>query len=223
MPRIELCEIWTGNPLPALSDQPKQEHTPEEASIPWFIEFMRLYCRGLTPSVSTTQYMPSRRALAEFFGLRAASSFIFDDEGLPEYETYTRELFRRVLQLPWPGNSVLPFHFARGMLVEAMEVEVSWAEFAYRQTHPHQSHTGVPRVLPEFRDLKQPLDPLVVVMPRVNIQSYSPLSKADSENARREHDPPQAPASPTTLSPPPAIARAEDPNATANQGKEKKN
>ncbi|KAG0578021.1 hypothetical protein KC19_5G198400 [Ceratodon purpureus] len=193
----------------------------EAASMPWFIHFMRLNSRGLTPTVTMTEDMPSRVAVAQFLGPKHRSGYIFDDQGMPEYESYVRELFRRVLQLPWPVSNTMPFHFARGMLAEAMGVEMNWAEFAYRSTHPHQSNARFPRVLLEFEEITEPLEPLIVVMPRVNIEGYSPLSKADSQNARRLLSNPQAHLIPTTSSPNASTARPKGLDMTGGRGKEK--
>ncbi|KAG0605737.1 hypothetical protein M758_9G084200 [Ceratodon purpureus] len=143
----------------------------EPSSIPWFIAFMRLHCRGLIPTVTPSEFMPGHKELAEFWGPRSPLGFTFSDHGLPGYEIYVRQLFSRVLQLPWPSTGVLPFNFARGLLVEALGVEVNWAEFGYRATHPHQSHSGIPRVLPEYRGLVRPLRALALVMPRAHIPS----------------------------------------------------
>lgn len=149
----------------------------EPSSIPWFIAFMRLHCRGLIPTVTPSEFMPGHKELAEFWGPRSPLGFTFSDHGLPGYEIYVRQLFSRVLQLPWPSTGVLPFNFARGLLVEALGVEVNWAEFGYRATHPHQSHSGIPRVLPEYRGLVRPLRALALVMPRAHIPvSISGLS-----------------------------------------------
>lgn len=138
---------------------------PETCTVPWFVEFMRLCNRGLTPTVTPTEFMPSKRALLEFMGPKVGHGYTFHDQGVPEYALYVEELFRRVLQQPWPITGVLPFHFSRGLLAEAMGVEVNWAEFAFRATHPHQSRSTVPRLLPEFANLAAPLPPLNVIMP----------------------------------------------------------
>ncbi|KAG0593968.1 hypothetical protein M758_UG036200 [Ceratodon purpureus] len=50
-------------------------------------------------------------------------------------------------------------------MAEAADLEVNWAEFAYKQTHPHQSHSAEPRILPAFEDLDAPLPPLTKVVP----------------------------------------------------------
>ena len=109
--------------------------------------------------------LPSREAMAEFYGPKMASGFVFIDHGNPRYEVYARELFTRVLQIPWPISSVIPFHFARGLMAEAADLDINWAEFAYKVTHPHQSHSGVPRILPAYEDLLEPLPPLTKVYP----------------------------------------------------------
>ena len=141
----------------------------EPSSIEWFVAYMRLHNRGCIPTVTPSEFMPGRRALAAFWGPRSSLGFMFNDQGVPAYEVYVRSLFSRVLQLPWPMSGVLPFHFARGLMVEALGVEVNWAEFGYRSTHPHQSHSGIPRILPEFAALITPLPPLAIVMPHADI------------------------------------------------------
>ncbi|KAG0599762.1 hypothetical protein M758_12G176500 [Ceratodon purpureus] len=108
MPIVGQNELGNTPPVPAIATLPESEDTMEEASMQWFVEFMRLYSRGLTPSVSANDNMPSPRALAEFFGPRSYSGYTFDDHGMPEYKTYARELFLRVLQLPWPDYHPLP-------------------------------------------------------------------------------------------------------------------
>lgn len=137
----------------------------EVASIPWFVEFMRLHNAGLIPGVSPADMLPSRPDISSFFGPKHGSGYIFDNHDSPEYEQYVRELFKRVLQLNWPVGNILPYGFARALVGEASGLEIDWAEFAYKQTHPHQSHSGVPRVLIEFSSLASPLPPLRKIIP----------------------------------------------------------
>lgn len=141
----------------------------EESSVAWFVEFMRLHNRGVIPTVTPTEFMPSKKALVEYFGPRCGRGYTFDDQGIPAYEIYVRQLFSRVLQQPWPMSGILPFHFARGLMVEALGMEVNWADFAFRITHPHQSHSGIPRILPEYKSLVEPLPALTLVMPRAHL------------------------------------------------------
>lgn len=145
---------------------------PTLASIPWFHEFMRLPNSGLTPTVSPAEYLPSRDDLARFFGPKHDSGFTFEDRGNAEYNLYVRELYMRVLQLPWPMNGVLQSHFARGLLAEAMGLDINWSEFGYKMTHPHeiQRFSNRPRVLDQFLDLRQPLPPLPKVLPSPEFQ-----------------------------------------------------
>lgn len=85
------------------------------------------------------------------------------------------ELYTRVLQVEWPVNGVISFHFARGLLAEAMGDEVSWAEFGYKATHPHQARSHGPRLLPKFETLDRPLQPLLKVVPRTRFEvSWQP-------------------------------------------------
>ncbi|KAG0595883.1 hypothetical protein M758_UG206500 [Ceratodon purpureus] len=51
-----------------------------------------------------------------------------------------------------------------------MEMEVNWAEFAFKQTHPHQSHCPLPRLLPEYANLPPPLPPLKKTVPSANFK-----------------------------------------------------
>lgn len=146
----------------------------EDCSVPWFVVYLRLHNRGVTPSVTPNEFMPSKPALIEYWGPRASTGYLFSDRGIPGYELYVKELFRRVLQLPWPVTGVLPYHFARGLLVEALGVEVNWAEFVYRKTHPHQSNSTLPRILPEFRALRSPLPALALVMPLAHLSVKLP-------------------------------------------------
>ena len=132
---------------------------PDLASIPWFVLFMGLHDSGLVPTASPSSCFTSRQALAVFWGQRCNSSYTFHNHGLPEYKTYVKDLFGRVLQLPWPLNGLLPFHFARALMVEALGLEISGAKFAFKATHPHQSRTGVPRVLEDFVNLVKILPP----------------------------------------------------------------
>ena len=145
----------------------------EVSSVPWFIAYMRLHCRGVTPMVTPNELMPCRPAMVEYWGPRSAQGWTFNDQGLPGYELYVKELFCRVLQLPWPISGVLPYHFARGLVVEALGIEVNRADFAYRITRPHQSHSGIPRVLPEFKSLRAPLPAMTIVMPRLHLSVIS--------------------------------------------------
>ena len=147
----------------------------EVSSFNWYVAYMRLHSRGVIPTVTPAEYMPSRRALAGFFTHRIGHGYVFSDHGLPEYELYVRELYSRVLQLPWPLTSVMPSEFARGLLVEAMGVEVNWAEFAFRQAHPRPALSGAPRILPEYTALSDPLPPLAIVMPRAHLCVIPPM------------------------------------------------
>ena len=62
----------------------------------------------------------------------------------------------------------LAVHFAEALVAEAMGVDVNWAEFAFTQTHTHERHIPVPRLLPEFEGLMEPLTPLKKVIPFEN-------------------------------------------------------
>ncbi|KAG0575328.1 hypothetical protein KC19_VG337200 [Ceratodon purpureus] len=83
------------------------------------------------------------------------------------YEDYVKELYSRVLQLHWLLNA---FDFARGLLAKAMHVEVNWAEFGFKQTHLHQSRSGIPQILREFLNLSSPLSPMSKIVPRTKFQ-----------------------------------------------------
>ena len=107
----------------------------ELCSIHWFCTYMRLHNRGVTLTVTPAEYMPTARALAEFWGPPSSSRFTFKDQGNLAHEVYLRQLFSRVLQLPWLMSGILPFQFARDLLVEALGIEVNWTDFAHRQTH----------------------------------------------------------------------------------------
>ena len=137
----------------------------EPSSLEWFITFMRLHSRGVTPTVTPTAYMPSQSMLADYWGESSGHGYSFRDQGIPGYGVYVRDLFSRVLQLPWPVSGSMPKHFAGGLMVEALGVEVNWADFAFRATHPHQSFTGIPRILEQYKSLEAPLPALPIVMP----------------------------------------------------------
>ena len=143
---------------------------PEAASMPWLCEYMRLRSWGLTPPVSPLECMASRPSLAEFFGPRTASGYTFFDHDSTKYAAYVKELYIRVLQQPWPISGVVPFHFACGLLAEANGQEVNWAEFSFKQIHPYQSDSRVPRVLPQFADLVEPLEDLEPTIPRADMK-----------------------------------------------------
>ncbi|KAG0575297.1 hypothetical protein KC19_VG334300 [Ceratodon purpureus] len=49
-----------------------------------------------------------------------------------------------------------------------MGVDVNWAEFAFTQTHTHERHCPLPRLLQEFECLMEPLAPLKKVIPIEN-------------------------------------------------------
>lgn len=151
----------------------------DHCSIPWFTTFMALSNDGVVPTVTPTHLLPSRVALAQFWGGKQGSGYTFIDHGNPEYGLYVRELHLRVLQLPWPLSGVIPHHFARGLLAEAMGISVNWAEFAYKQTHPHQSHSVYPRVLPVFENLSEPLPVLAKVFPIPGFKVSFTLGLAD--------------------------------------------
>ena len=76
-----------------------------------------------------------------------------------------KQLLPRVLQVPWPVSGAIPFHFARGLVCEAQGMDVNWAEFGFKMTHPHQSTSGIPRVLPEYANLELPLVNIRKVIP----------------------------------------------------------
>ena len=137
----------------------------ELASIDWFAHYMSLNNTGLIPTVTPTELLPTRHDMAEFWGPKHGSGHYFESHGNPLYEIYVHELHSRVVQLNWPITGVIPFHFARGLLAEAQGCEIDWATFAYKVTHPHQSHSGIPRVLPQFLELREPLPPLKIVLP----------------------------------------------------------
>lgn len=126
---------------------------------------MQLHDSGLIPTLTHSSLFPSRQAVAEFWGGRYNSSYAFDDHGSPAYEFYVKELYVRVLQQNWPINNMMNFHFARALCAEAMGLEINWAEYGFKATHPHQSRTGIPRLLPQFEMLPEPLPPLVKVLP----------------------------------------------------------
>ena len=150
---------------------------PEAASILWFVQYMGLPNVGIIPSVTPTEYLPSREALADFFGPKVNSGYTFDNFGDLMYEAYVMELYTRVLQVEWPANGVVTFHFARGLMSEAMDVDVNWAEFGFKMTHPHQSRSKGTRVLPLFENLDRPLPPLSKIVPRTRFnQVISPPS-----------------------------------------------
>ena len=141
------------------------EYLPELGVIPWFTHFMGLRNEGLTPTVCPTELLPSRAEMDEFWGPRTSTGWAFDNHGNEDYEIYVRELYTRVMQLNWPVSQVMQFHFARALVAEAKGQDINWAEFAYLKTHPHQSHSGIPRILPEFVDIAVPLKPLAKVLP----------------------------------------------------------
>ena len=120
----------------------------EAASIGWFVEFMRLSNRGVIPSVTLSELMPTRHQLAEFWGPKDGHGYIFKNFGSEAYEHYVRILLLRVLQTPWPLSGAIPFHFAKGLIAEAIGMDVDWAEFAFKVTHLHQSHTSIPAFCP---------------------------------------------------------------------------
>ena len=141
----------------------------DPGSLDWYIRWMRLGDSGIIPTITPKEFFPSRRAMAAFFGPKTEAGWTFHNHGDLAYEAYVRELLRRVLQINWPLSGVMPFHFARGLVAEALGAEVSWAEFAYRQTHPHQSRSGGVRILPQFSDLKEPLYRLTIELPNRRI------------------------------------------------------
>ena len=140
----------------------------EPASLEWFVEFMMLRDNGVVPSVTPTELLPSRRAMARFWGPKTDKGWTFHNHGDVIYKYYARCLYNSVLQNPWPISEVLPFHFARGLMAEALGIEVSWAEFGYKMCHPYQSRTGIPRILPQFETLSSPLPDLAMVLPAFN-------------------------------------------------------
>ncbi|KAG0572998.1 hypothetical protein KC19_VG139600 [Ceratodon purpureus] len=164
---------------------------PDECNIRWFTVFMALSNDGVVPTVTPTDLMPSRVALAHFLGPKHNLGFTFINHGNRAYELYVRELHQRVLQLKWPISGVLPFHFARGLAAQAMGMCVNWAEFGYKQTHPHQSRIGAYRILPEFENLSAPLPPLIKIIPRGNFTAHgfidsdknSPVEDRNHENS----------------------------------------
>lgn len=131
---------------------------------------MGLNGEGIVPSVTPEELMPPREAMSMFCGPKTRTGFFFDNHGNSAYDEYVRKLFPRVLQMKWPVNSVLPFRFAQGLVSEAMDVEVNWAEFAFVETHPHHRHSGEPRILDEYEGLMEPLEPLNKVNPVPNFK-----------------------------------------------------
>ena len=165
---LNLKSLTMSDLTPSLQGQSMSDHSqslPDLASIPWFAHFMGLNDEGLVPTVTHTELMPSRWEMLEFWGQKSGAGFTFDYQGNEDYEVYIRNLFTRVMQLNWPVSGVVPFHFARSVVAEAKGIEINWAVFAYKQTHPHQSHTRIPRVLPEFTNITTPLENLVKILP----------------------------------------------------------
>lgn len=149
----------------------------QPCSFAWFRVYMQLPGNGIVPMVTPNELMPSREIMAMYWGPKTSSGFTFHNHGSWEFEEYVRELYSRVLQQKWPQNSLLPFHFARGLVAEAMDQDVNWAEFAVKVTHPHQwRHSSAPRLLPEYAELTAPLPPLKKVIPLPNFQVRFPLS-----------------------------------------------
>ena len=146
---------------------------PEQCSIPWFTTFMALLNSGVVPTVTPPDQLPSRQALLQFWGRKDRHGVTFINHKNPSYALYVRELYNRVLQLKWPLNGVIPFHFARGLMAEAVGLAVNWAEFAFKQTHLHQSHISLPRILPEYECMANPLPPLIKVLSKGNFQVYN--------------------------------------------------
>lgn len=126
---------------------------------------MSLHNFGLVPTVTPTELLPTRPQMREFWGTKTNGGFVFYNHDNPRYEAYVKELHTRVLQVNWPISGVISFHFARGLCAEAYGIEINWAEFAYKSTHPHQSHSSIPRVLPEFVEISEPLALLLKVLP----------------------------------------------------------
>ncbi|KAG0593682.1 hypothetical protein M758_UG010100 [Ceratodon purpureus] len=79
---------------------------------------------------------------------------------------------------------MLPFLFARALMAEGIGAEISWAEYAFKFIHPHQSRSGIPRVLPEFANITEPLHPLTKVIPSPSTDQILypvPLPEPDRE------------------------------------------
>ena len=138
---------------------------PEAASIEWYVLYMRLHNDGLVPTVSPPEMLPSRHDVLRVWGTKTNKGVWFDSHGSNEYQRYVRRLYKRVLQLEWPDTDVIPLHFARGLLAEAIGEDVNWAEFAFKMTHHHLMRNAIPRVLPEYMDIKSPLKPFPKVLP----------------------------------------------------------
>ena len=149
---------------------PNLPHDTKEGSLEWFVVYMNLRDSGAIPSVTPTTYFPDRCAMARFWGPKASTGWTFDNHGDVIYEYYARSLFNRVLQKTWPLSGVLPFHFARGLMAEALGVDISWAEFGYKMCHPHQSRLDVPRIQPDLCSLTAPLPDLAIVIPRFDLE-----------------------------------------------------
>ena len=153
----------------------------EPASLEWFIDYMRLPDSGVVPSVTPSPLLPSRRSMARFWGPKAAKGWTFHNHGCMIYEYYARSLFNRVLQIPWPILGVPPFHFARGLMAEALGVEVSWAKLAYKMCHPYQSRTGIPQIMEDFRTLTAPLPELGIVIPKFDREVWARFLRVDRQ------------------------------------------
>ncbi|KAG0616521.1 hypothetical protein M758_5G122000 [Ceratodon purpureus] len=173
----------------------------EECSIAWFTTYMALPNSGVVPTVTPPEQLPSKVALARFFGPKYGSGYCFDNHGNTDFELYVKELHVRVLQLRWPITGVVPYNFARGIVAEAVGSAVNWAEFGYKQTHPHQARSSVPRILPEFVNLKYPLPPLVKVLPRVQL-SVPAVVGDDSTHAPAQYNTSQGGGSISSVSQP---------------------
>ena len=97
----------------------------EPCSITWFCYYMALPAEGVVPTVTPTEEMPSRVALAQVFGPKYQSGYTFINHGNHAYEMYVKELHMRVLQSKWPISGVVSFHFARGLVADAVGMAVN--------------------------------------------------------------------------------------------------
>ena len=130
----------------------------------WFRVCMLLTGHGFIPGDPRTRNVCGRAEVIDRWGPAVeyvegvggpCRGYDFRDEDGEEYHLYVLELFQRVHQRKLQRR-VLPFHFARGLAMEASGGSVNWVAFAMNRCFPrHKRSPFLP--LTEYASVNTPL------------------------------------------------------------------
>ena len=159
-----LCQSYTREAHSQRSScRNKMERTQEQWRN-WFRCCMMLSGRGFIPGNPKTRTICGRSEMEAYWGPAVeftegigapCRGYEFRDEDGERYHLYVTELFERVHQRKLQRR-ILPYHFARGLAVEASGRPVNWTAFAMSRCFPrHKKSPFAP--LPEYAGVSAPV------------------------------------------------------------------